>query len=134
MTTRAPDPVGPDVPDLKEVEERIQIEFSDRSLLQQAFVHRSFVNEVIGDDCPADNERLEFLGDSVLGFIASDYLYRHYPELNEGALDATAFISGASQYPRQAGQAYQFGCAPLARPGRGRQRRPRARCDAVCGL
>lgn len=86
MTTSAPDPVGPDVPDLTEVEERIQIEFSDRNLLQQAFVHRSFVNEVVGDDCPADNERLEFLGDSVLGFIASDYLYGHYPALNEGAL------------------------------------------------
>lgn len=72
--------------DLAQLEEQMQIVFEDRDLLQQAFIHRSYVNEVVEGDAPEDNERLEFLGDSVLGFITSDYLYRRFPDLNEGDL------------------------------------------------
>lgn len=61
--------------------------FSDMSLLETALTHSSFANEtrVKGIDTPF-NERLEFLGDSVLSIIVSDYLYRSYPELPEGDL------------------------------------------------
>lgn len=66
---------------------RHHLDFHDRHLLQQAFVHRSYVNEHGPSDATlADNERLEFLGDSVLGFIVSDLLYRRYPSSREGAL------------------------------------------------
>ena len=61
--------------------------FADRSLLQQAFVHRSYMNEhAPEDETLADNERMEFLGDSVLGFVVSDMLYARYPEAPEGTL------------------------------------------------
>ena len=63
------------------------LHFRDRALLQQAFVHRSYLNEqIINDATLADNERLEFLGDSVLGFVVSDLLYRRFPDAREGEL------------------------------------------------
>jgi len=55
-------------------------EITNRNLREQALTHRSFANE---NNCP-DNERLEFLGDAILGFIVSDLLYRTYPNMNEG--------------------------------------------------
>lgn len=59
-------------------------ELSSQKLLIQAFTHRSYLNEVRE---PAEsNERLEFLGDSILSFVVSDHLYRKYPEFNEGVL------------------------------------------------
>lgn len=61
--------------------------FRDPLLLRQAFVHRSYFNEHSPSDATlADNERLEFLGDSVLGFIVSDLLYLRYPLAREGEL------------------------------------------------
>lgn len=62
--------------------------FRDKSLLQQAFVHRSYMNKehTPEDETLADNERMEFLGDSVLGFVVSDLLYTRYPQAPEGTL------------------------------------------------
>ena len=64
---------------------KIDYEFKNEGLLRQAMTHSSHANEHHGThlDC---NERLEFLGDSVLGFVTADYLYTHYPELPEGEL------------------------------------------------
>ena len=63
------------------------LNFRDRILLQQAFVHRSYLNEQDpATTTLADNERLEFLGDSVLGFVVSEVLYRRFPEVREGTL------------------------------------------------
>lgn len=57
----------------------------DRRLLRQAVTHRSFTAEP-ENAFFKNNERLEFLGDSVLGFIIADYLFKTYPEENEGNL------------------------------------------------
>ncbi|RIK37749.1 MAG: ribonuclease III [Chloroflexi bacterium] len=62
------------------------ISFKDKTLLQLAFVHRSFVNESGSDGATEDNERLEFLGDQVLGYVVSEELYRRYPQYQEGQL------------------------------------------------
>ncbi len=59
------------------IENKIGYTFQDRALLMLAFVHRSFVNE--NRLVTQHNERLEFLGDSVLGMLISDYLYRNLP-------------------------------------------------------
>lgn len=67
------------------IEARLGYAFDDRELLALAFVHRSYVNEN-KDLVPEHNERLEFLGDSVLGLLISDYLYRYLPETPEGEL------------------------------------------------
>ena len=64
--------------DLPSLEKKIGIKFNDEKLLQQALVHRSYLNEnpefAIGQ-----NERLEFLGDAVLELAVTEYLYRNYP-------------------------------------------------------
>lgn len=58
--------------------------FKNQKLFEQAFIHRSYLNE--SRQKMESNERLEFLGDSVLSFVVSDYLYTKYPEFNEGIL------------------------------------------------
>lgn len=67
-----------------DIENRIGYNFKNRENLILAFVHRSFVNEnrTIGKH----NERLEFLGDSVLGLIVAEFLYLNFPEIPEGDL------------------------------------------------
>jgi ribonuclease-3 len=67
-----------------EIEFKIGYTFKDRSLLALAFVHRSFVNE--NREMNQHNERLEFLGDSVLGLVIAEYLYRYLPSTPEGEL------------------------------------------------
>ena len=58
--------------------------FKNKKLFELAFIHRSYLNEV--KEHLDSNERLEFLGDSVLSFIVSKYLYVKYPTFNEGIL------------------------------------------------
>ncbi len=67
-----------------DLEEKIGYTFRDKSLLIQAMSHSSYANEHKRPH--HDNERLEFLGDAVLEIASSDYLYRHYPDLQEGKL------------------------------------------------
>jgi ribonuclease-3 len=71
---------------LDKIEDSIGYRFKDRSLLSLAFVHRSYVNE--HQDIAHHNERLEFLGDSVLGLLISDYLYQVLPGTPEGTLSS----------------------------------------------
>src|SRR5215204_6172030 len=59
--------------------------FNNKQLLMTAFVHSSFVNEM-GNNSQEDNERLEFLGDSILGFVVSEWLFVRFPVSSEGEL------------------------------------------------
>lgn len=70
---------------LSELSSRLGIDFQDQKLLENAFVHRSYLNEKADFDLPS-NERLEFLGDAVLQLIVSDHLYREFPTEPEGNL------------------------------------------------
>lgn len=58
--------------------------FKNKALFDQAFTHRSYLNETKED--LESNERMEFLGDSILSFVVSDHLYHTYPDYNEGVL------------------------------------------------
>jgi ribonuclease-3 len=69
-----------------EFEQAQGINFRDKELLQRAFVHRSYVNEQGEIEGLKDNERLEFLGDSLLSYVVSEELYRRYPQYQEGQL------------------------------------------------
>ncbi len=71
----------------KKIERIIGIRFRNPDLLENAFVHRSFLNESPDFPFPS-NERLEFLGDAVLELIVSDFLYHNFPSLPEGELTA----------------------------------------------
>lgn len=63
---------------ISDVEKKIGIKFKNKDLLQQAFVHRSYLNE--NRDFKLDhNERLEFLGDACLELVVTEYLYNNYP-------------------------------------------------------
>ena len=67
------------------LEERLGYSFRNRALLETAVTHSSYANEnrASGIVC---NERLEFLGDSVLGVTVADFLYRHFPDMPEGRM------------------------------------------------
>jgi ribonuclease III len=71
-------------------EQSIGIEFNNKDLLKQAFIHRSYLNENKNTKLE-HNERLEFLGDAVLELVITDYLYNKYPDKPEG--DLTAYRS-----------------------------------------
>ncbi len=73
--------------DISILEERIKYTFKDKSLAKTALTHSSYANELHarGIECEC-YERLEFLGDSVLSIIASDYLFEHYTDFLEGDL------------------------------------------------
>jgi ribonuclease-3 len=71
--------------DIAEAEVALNVNFSDKTLLQRALTHRSYLNEN-PDYLLEDNERLEFLGDAVLDFITGEFLYHRFPEVAEGRL------------------------------------------------
>jgi len=71
--------------DLVALQETLKISFNDLSLLEQALVHSSYINENPGF-APASNERLEFLGDAILGFVVAEKLYQDFPDLAEGEM------------------------------------------------
>lgn len=68
---------------MTDFEQKIGYEFRDKSLLLRALTHSSYANE---KGTGLQNERLEFLGDSVLGFITAEYLFEHYKNKQEGEL------------------------------------------------
>ena len=70
---------------LSELEQKIGYSFRSRALLDRALTHRSYANERLEIGCK-HNEALEFLGDSVLGFVISDWLLEQFPTLSEGKL------------------------------------------------
>ena len=70
---------------LREVEKKLGYSFQDRTFLQRALQHRSHVH-ISGSNRNQSNERLEFLGDSVLGLVVNEYLYLRFPKRAEGDL------------------------------------------------
>lgn len=78
-----------------ELETRLGVTFKDKALLRRALTHRSYLNEN-PNLLYLDNERLEFLGDAILDFIAAEYLYHHFPEMSEGDLTSirAALVKG----------------------------------------
>ncbi len=69
--------------ELSDFEEKIGYSFKNKELLRTALTHSSYANE---NKLPQDNERLEFLGDSVLGFVTAEYLFKEFKSRPEGAL------------------------------------------------
>ncbi|MFP3975670.1 MAG: ribonuclease III [Dehalococcoidia bacterium] len=73
-----------DMADLDSVQSIIGVTFTDVTYLEQSLMHRSYLNE--NNSTLASNERLEFLGDALLGFVIAEELYSRFPELPEGDL------------------------------------------------
>lgn len=92
---------------LSELQKKTKTTFEDIALLQQAFCHRSFANETGFKQ--EDNERLEFLGDSVLGLLVVEHLYLSWPKGNEGNLaNRKSKIVSAPALAKLA-RSYEFG-------------------------
>lgn len=70
---------------MKEIESKLGYVFKDKNLLRTALTHSSYANERKREGV-ASNERLEFLGDSILGMIVARHLYENYPDMKEGRM------------------------------------------------
>ena len=71
--------------DFSQFEKKIGVDFENKQLLRQAFVHRSYLNENKNSGLK-HNERLEFLGDAVLELVTTDFLFHQFPDKDEGTL------------------------------------------------
>ena len=91
--------------------------FRDPGLLWRALTHRSYVNE--HSDALEDNERLEFLGDAALDFLSAAWLYRRFPEMDEGKL--TRLRSALVRTEQLAAFARDLGLGEVLRLGRGEE-------------
>jgi ribonuclease III len=92
--------------------------FQNPTLLEQAMIHRSYVNE--HPHAPEHNERLEFLGDAILNFLCGEFLYQRYPDLPEGKL--TPMRSALVDEQQLAKFAIALDLGPRLRLGRGAER------------
>ena len=102
---------------MEKLEEKIGYRFHDRELLLTALTHSSYANERHG--AAQSYERLEFLGDSILGLTAADYLYRQTPALPEGQMTRlrAELVCEASLHRA----ALELGLGELMRLGRGEE-------------
>ena len=117
---------------MKTLEEKLGYTFQDKSLLENALTHSSCANESRGK--LHSNERLEFLGDSILGMVVADHLYRNHPDLPEGDLTRTRAALVCEDSLVQAAQV--LGLGDYLRLGKGEEagggrRRPSIQADAV---
>jgi ribonuclease-3 len=71
--------------ELAALQKKLRIRFKNKALLEQALVHSSYINENPGL-ASGDNERLEFLGDAIMGSIIAEELYKRFPQFSEGEM------------------------------------------------
>lgn len=117
--------------DFNKLQERLKVRFKDLSLLQRALTHRSYLNEH-AEQSFEDNERLEFLGDAVLDFIAGAWLYHRFPEMDEGQL--TRLRAGLVRTETLARFAQQFELGETLLLGKGEDESGgRTRRKNLCG-
>jgi len=112
-----------------ELQTKLNVQFHNPYLLLQALTHRSFTNEQ-GEKEP-DNERLEFLGDALLNYLAADLLYKRFTGAQEGYL--TRLRSALVRTESLGGIARQLGLGQNLRMGRGEERNNgRERISNLC--
>lgn len=104
---------------MHKLEETIGYRFRNRKLLETALTHSSFANER-HDPGEESYERLEFLGDSILGHIAADFLYRHDPPIPEGRMTRLRAELVCEQSLHRIAQRMELG--KYMRLGRGEER------------
>lgn len=102
---------------VEEAESTLELDFRQPALLEQALTHRSLLQDM--RQIQASNERLEFLGDSVLGQVVAEYLYRKHPRWAEGRL--TKIKAAAVSEPTLAQAARRLGLGNLVRMSRGEE-------------
>ena len=117
--------------DITAAQVAVGLTFQDKTLLQRALTHRSYLNENPTHPLE-DNERLEFLGDAVLDFITGEYLYHRFPEIQEGKL--TNLRSALVRTPTLAKFAQQIDLGNYLNMGKGEEESGgRKRDTLLCG-
>ena len=110
---------------LENLQENLGYRFRDESLLRGALYHSSYANEHRNENI-VSNERLEFLGDAVLGFVSAEFLYSRFPHAPEGELTRIRAALVREESLFEVAQALQLGeCLMLGKgeeSGGGRQR------------
>jgi ribonuclease III len=86
----------------------LNLSFDDIGLLRQAFVHSSYLNENLGSNL-SSNERLEFLGDAIFGFVVAEMAYEEFPGLPEGQLTAIRSLLVCRTSLAQVGSSLKLG-------------------------
>ncbi len=89
--------------------QRLELPFKNMLLLTRALTHRSYVNE--HHEALEDNERLEFLGDAVLDFVAGAWLYNQFPEMAEGELTRMRSALVCTEQLAEFARAFNLGSA-----------------------
>ena len=126
------------VRELKSLADELGFSFHDEGLLSLAFVHSSYVNEN-PEEFPESNERLEFLGDALVGMVVAHELYQRYPDSPEGDLTAlrSALVKGETLAQiadsLQLGQYLLMGKGEEASGGRKRPSNLAATFEALVG-
>ena len=124
--------------DLGALQAVLDVNFKEESLLQQALVHRSYLNENSVLQL-VSNERLEFLGDAVLGFVVASELYSRFPDFSEGELTKlrSALVRGETlsriALSLQLGDYLYLGRGEEESGGRSRSRNLSCTLEAVIG-
>ena len=104
------------VPGLEQLEGTLGHEFHDRLLIRTALTHRSHVHRA-GEERVNSNERLEFLGDSVLGLVVNEHLYRAFPDYSEGELTKIKSLVVSRAVLRRAAERVGLGAHLILAPG-----------------
>ncbi|HEX8355269.1 MAG TPA: ribonuclease III [Pyrinomonadaceae bacterium] len=115
----------PPAPDASPLEDRLDYRFRDRRLLGRALTHRSWAHETVGSGGEREartlhNEAFEFVGDSVLGLVVADALFRSHPEVTEGELSRMKHRLVSTQTLARAARRLQLG--EFLRVGRGEEK------------
>ena len=118
-------PEAPPAPDASPLEERLGYSFRDRRLLERALTHRSWAHETVGAGGEREaraihNEAFEFVGDSVLGLVVADALFRTHPEVTEGELSRMKHRLVSTQTLARVARNLQLG--EFMRVGRGEEK------------
>src|SRR5438270_7471337 len=116
---------GPEPPDPAALEQALAYTFRDPALLERALTHRSWAHENVaaGEEARArllHNEALEFVGDSVLGLVVADALFRSHPGVTEGELSRMKHRLVSTQTLARVARGLQFG--DYLRVGRGEEK------------
>lgn len=118
---------------MKKLEERLGYSFENVALLENALTHSSYANENRAKG-ETSNERLEFLGDSVLGMVVADYLFRTHPDMPEGELTRTRAALVCEESLVEVARKLELGAYLKLGKGEdagGGRERPSIRADAV---
>ncbi len=115
---------------MEQLEQTLQYTFSDPKLLERALTHSSYSNEMgVPDHHLRCNERLEFLGDSVLSVIVSDFLFSHFKDCPEG--DLTRMRADAVCEKALAKYAEKISLGAYLRLGKGEDRNHGRECKSI---